>query len=575
MPGTGGDRCGAACGDMRIRRHGGVSRVREASAFLDKKGRSMASSAAKSEAKEKFLVLPILVLILAQMGTSGDNGALSLAATALTTDLGATVADIQLANMVYSLMAGAFMIAGGMMGTIIGWKKNFRIGAALCALGEVVLAFAPNMMIFIWGGRVLVGFGASFMIPSVLGLVPKIYFGKNRLLAFGCIGAASGLSALLPLVLGVVMELAGMKVTFLVLAAYFAMVLLLSFKLPEIEQSDGKLKFDGIGVALAALGLFLFLVGISQISTWGLVEAFPGAPSIGGFSPAIPMVIAGLIILGILVVVEKKVEAKNGLALLPQSFLKTPQVLAGLAASAITFFFMGVQAILMAPYLQLVAGWSAITVGVISIVTGAPTFAFSMGIPKFCPNANPRRVIQLGYIVMAIALGCMAMAVTKTGVNDMLIYLGAFLAGTGAGIVSSQANNVVALAVNERDAAQSGGIQTTMRNVGQALGIALLGAVLLFGITNSVKADAAASDAISPEVNEQLADMNFSLVSDANFEAQISEIDMTDAERTELVKINQDCRFNSTRMAYAVGAAIVLAGLLTTPAIKIFKKEEA
>ena len=535
----------------------------------------MASSAAKSEAKEKFLVLPILVLILAQMGTSGDNGALSLAATALTTDLGATVADIQLANMVYSLMAGAFMIAGGMMGTIIGWKKNFRIGAALCALGEVVLAFAPNMMIFIWGGRVLVGFGASFMIPSVLGLVPKIYFGKNRLLAFGCIGAASGLSALLPLVLGVVMELAGMKVTFLVLAAYFAMVLLLSFKLPEIEQNDGKLKFDGIGVALAALGLFLFLVGISQISTWGLVEAFPGAPSIGGFSPAIPMVIAGLIILGILVVVEKKVEAKNGLALLPQSFLKTPQVLAGLAASAITFFFMGVQAILMAPYLQLVAGWSAITVGVISIVTGAPTFAFSMGIPKFCPNANPRRVIQLGYIVMAIALGCMAMAVTKTGVNDMLIYLGAFLAGTGAGIVSSQANNVVALAVNERDAAQSGGIQTTMRNVGQALGIALLGAVLLFGITNSVKADAAASDAISPEVNEQLADMNFSLVSDANFEAQISEIDMTDAERTELVKINQDCRFNSTRMAYAVGAAIVLAGLLTTPAIKIFKKEEA
>lgn len=536
----------------------------------------MASTAAAKEGgKEKFLVLPILVLILAQMGTSGDNGALSLAATALTQDLGATVADIQLANMVYSLMAGAFMIAGGMMGTIIGWKKNFRIGAALCALGEVVLALAPNMMVFIWGGRVLVGFGASFMIPSVLGLVPKIYYGANRVLAFGCIGAASGLSALLPLVLGVVMELAGMKVTFLVLAVYFAIVLLLSFKLPEIEQNDGKLKFDGIGVALAGLGLFLFLVGISQISSWGLVEAFPGAPSIVGFSPAIPMVIAGLIILAVLVVVEKKVEAKNGLALLPQSFLKTPQVLAGLAASAITFFFMGVQAILMAPYLQLVAGWSAITVGVISIVTGAPTFAFSMGIPKFCPNANPRRVIQLGYIVMASALGCMAMAVTKTGVNSMLIYLGAFLAGAGAGIVSSQANNVVALAVNERDAAQSGGIQTTMRNVGQALGIALLGAVLLFGITNSVKAEAANNAAISPEVNAQLADMNFSLVSDANFEAQLSEIDMTDAERTELVKINQDCRFNSTRMAYAVGACIVLAGLLTTPAIKIFKKEEA
>lgn len=103
-----------------------------------------AKAVAEEKGAEKFMLLPVLVLILAQMGTSGDNGALSLAATALTQDLGATTADIQLANMVYSLMAGAFMIAGGMMGTIIGWKKNFRMGALLCAAGEVVLAVSPQ-----------------------------------------------------------------------------------------------------------------------------------------------------------------------------------------------------------------------------------------------------------------------------------------------------------------------------------------------------------------------------------------------------------------------------------------------
>ena len=51
--------------------------------------------------KERFLVLPIVILILAQMGTTGDNGALSLAASALTSDLGATTSDIPLANMIY------------------------------------------------------------------------------------------------------------------------------------------------------------------------------------------------------------------------------------------------------------------------------------------------------------------------------------------------------------------------------------------------------------------------------------------------------------------------------------------
>ena len=92
---------------------------------------------------EKFLVLPIIVLILAQMGTSGDNGALGLANQQLVDVLGATTPDIQLANMVYSLMAGAFMVAGGLVGTIIGWRTNFRLGAALCAAGELLILDEP------------------------------------------------------------------------------------------------------------------------------------------------------------------------------------------------------------------------------------------------------------------------------------------------------------------------------------------------------------------------------------------------------------------------------------------------
>ena len=430
--------------------------------------------------KEKFLVIPIIILILAQMGATGDNGALSLSATALTQELHATTSEIQLANMVYPLVGGAFMIAGGLMGTTIGWKRTFRIGILLCAAGEVTLACAPNMTVFIWVGRVLVGFGASFMIPSVLGLIPLLYHGSNRMVAFGCIGAASGLSALLPLVLGVVLEAAGMHVTFLVLAAYFLILFLASFLLPAINQTDEKLRFDGVGVVLAASGLFLFLVSISSISSWGLIEPLSGCPfTIFGISPALPIALVGLLVLIALVPIEKRIETKNGVALLPQSFLKTPQVLAGLVANALMFFFMGAQSILMAPYLQLVSGWTPIEVGVISIVTGVPTFALALGIPKLLPRANPRHVLQFGYLAMAAALIIMAASVTSDGSNAVAVYLGAFMAGVGAGAVSSHASNVVALALPERDASQSGGIQSTMRNVGQAMGVALLGAILL------------------------------------------------------------------------------------------------
>ena len=508
---------------------------------------------------EKFLVLPIIVLILAQMGTSGDNGALGLANQQLVDVLGATTPDIQLANMVYSLMAGAFMVAGGLVGTIIGWRTNFRLGAALCAAGELVMALSPNMTNFIWGGRILVGFGASFMIPSVLGLIPFIYHGKNRVLAFGCIGAASGLSAFLPLFLGIVMQFGGFRVTFGALAVYFALVLLLSFKLPAIEKPAEKLKFDGLGTGIAA---------------WGLIEPFAECPfTIFGISPALPMAILGLILLVILVPVEKRVEQKNGIALLPQSFLKTPQVRAGLVASAITFFFMGVQAILLSPYLQLVAGWSPVLMGVMALAVGIPTFIFSLGIPKFMPNANPRRVIQVGYIVMACAFIPMAFSLHGSEVNG-LMWLGLAVAGAGAGIVSAQANNIVALAVNERDASQSGGIQTTMRNVGQAIGVAAIGAVLLFGITANIDNAMADSPVITPEIRTAVAERNISLMGDAQFEQTIADIPMDDAQRAELVQLNSDARIQSTITSYVVSGVLILLGLFTTRWITIFKKEE-
>ena len=501
---------------------------------------------------EKFLVLPIIVLILAQMGTSGDNGALGLANQQLVDVLGATTPDIQLANMVYSLMAGAFMVAGGLVGTIIGWRTNFRLGAALCAAGELVMALSPNMTIFIWGGRILVGFGASFMIPSVLGLIPFIYHGKNRVLAFGCIGAASGLSAFLPLFLGIVMQFGGFRITFGALAVYFALVLLLSFKLPAIEKPAEKLKFDGLGTGIAATGLFLFLVGLSRISAWGLIEPFAECPfTIFGISPALPMAVLGLILLVILVPVEKRVEQKNGIALLPQSFLKTPQVRAGLVASAITFFFMGVMA----------------------LAVGIPTFIFSLGIPKFMPNANPRRVIQVGYIVMASAFIPMAFSLHGSEVNG-LMWVGLAVAGAGAGIVSAQANNIVALAVNERDASQSGGIQTTMRNVGQAIGVAAIGAVLLFGITANIDNAMADSPVITPEVRTAVAERNISLMGDEQFEQTIADIPMTDEQRTELVQLNSDARIESTITSYVVSGVLILLGLFTTRWITIFKKEE-
>lgn len=140
----------------------------------------MATNTALS--KSKFLGL--IPLVMAQIGTSGDNSVLTVATASLLASLNATMADIQLANIIYSLCAGCLMIVGGMVGLIVGWKKTFRVGALLCIVGEVTVAFSSNIFIFTWGGRLLVGIGASFLIPSVLGLIPGLYQGNDRALRF-------------------------------------------------------------------------------------------------------------------------------------------------------------------------------------------------------------------------------------------------------------------------------------------------------------------------------------------------------------------------------------------------------
>lgn len=154
------------------------------------------------------------------------------------------------------------------------------------------------------------------------------------------------------------------------------------------------------------------------------------------------------------------------------------------------------------------------------------------------------------------------------------MWVGLAVAGAGAGIVSAQANNIVALAVNERDASQSGGIQTTMRNVGQAIGVAAIGAVLLFGITANIDNAMADSPIITPEVRTAVAERNISLMGDEQFEQTIADIPMTDEQRTELVQLNSDARIESTITSYVVSGVLILLGLFTTRWITIFKKEE-
>lgn len=513
--------------------------------------------------KQKFLLLPLIMLMMAQIGTTTDNVSLGMCTMALVKSLNVSVAEVQLANVIYATCAGSFMIAGGMLGIRIGWKNNFRLGAFLCAVGELVVALSPTIFILTWVGRVLVGVGGSLLIPSVLGIIPGIYNGKDRAVAFGAIGTAMGLANLIPLVIGYVIDALGWRVVFGCLAVYFAIIFLGAAKIPEISKSSKKVLMDVKGAVIAAVALFMFMIGLSKVSVWGIIKPINAPFTIFGISPVLPMIIIGIALLIVLVFVEKKIEEKNGSALLPQSFLKTKQVRAGIMGLFLIFFCMGGYGLVVNPYLQIAGGFNATMLGVATVVMNIPTALVSVMLPKYFSNISVRNIMRFGIVGMAVSSIFMGISLKTYGVG-MVFWIGFLLSGACQGIIAGTSPNIVASAVNSRDAQQSSGIQATSRNVGKSVGIALLGSVMLMLMAGNMQTEIKNSTSLSEETKAVMFEETFEFQTDEAFQERISEKVTDEKEIEVLTKINAQERKKSAQITIYLMGGLSLLFLLGT-----------
>ena len=253
-----------------------------------------------------------------------------------------------------------------------------------------------------------------------------------------------------------------------------------SFLIPDTDQIHGFVRLDFTGTILAFIGLFVFLIGTSKVSEWGLIKAINAPFTIFGLSPAIPMMILGIVILVLLLKVEEQVEKEHGFALIPQYFIKNRQVRNGLYASAFIFLIMGAYSMVIISYLQIMEGFNATQSSLSTVCLGIALFLVSFLTPKFAGHLNSKTILRLGYFIVTLSIIPISLSIGKDGTNIPLMFLGIVIMGIGEGFVSARANIVVAEAVNQRDSQQSAGIQATSRNVSQAFGAAFIGSFLIF-----------------------------------------------------------------------------------------------
>ncbi len=516
-------------------------------------------TAARLSSQEWFI---LIILGLAQLGTSSDNGAFTIANADIMKSLGAMASDIQLANTLYSLIAGALMLVSAMLSVVFGPNRTLRSGLMLAAVAEAVAAMTHSMLVLTWGGRLMMGIAASLVIPSIFALIVKFFEPSQRKRAFGIIAAFAALATISPIALGIITDRVGYRFTFAILSIYFAILAVIAFKLPRPQKIKSAHEFDGIGSIVLALGFFLVLFGCSKVSVWGVWFPLAQAPAFFGISLSPILVILGIVLLAMIVPYEKYREEKVGTCALPYVFVTSPKIRAGLIAIALPYFYLGAQGMVGTFYYQLVLGLDATKTALLGIVTGIPMIGLSILLSAHAKKLKSYKIVGFGYI--AIALGSSLMAYQmQLPYMSAAGYAAIFIGAIGVGCINSQSNNMVASAAPEKNKQQSGGIQGMARNLSIAMGVALMGSVLLVSVNVDLDRRVTSLPELSTHAQHEIEDMTISYMPDRALEFEAQKMDMTSEERVVFMDAYRQSRSHAGRVAMLTMSGISLVSILS------------
>jgi Na+/melibiose symporter-like transporter len=222
-------------------------------------------------------------------------------------------------------------------------------------------------------------------------------------------------------------------------------------------------------------------------------------------------------------------------------------------------------------FLSVSLGLSAIDTGVRLLPLSVTLLIAAAGIPRFRPNANPRRVVRLALLAM-LAGTVVLLAAIDEDASAEIVTLPLLLLGLGIGALASQLGSVTVSAVPDELSPEVGGLQNTATNIGASLGTALAGSVLIASLTASVLTGIEENPAVPPEVSQRAESQLSSgvpFISDADLESALDEAGVSGETASAIVDENAEARLHALRAALAViaivaAAALFLAGTIPT-----------
>src|SRR6478736_796830 len=409
-----------------------------------------------------ILVVLMFSLLIVVLDNSILNVAVKTIASPAPTGIGATQSELEWAINSYTLVFAGLLFTSGLLGDRVGRKKVLLFGIVVFGIGSALAAMSgsPGEPITY---RAVMGFGAAFVMPATLAVLMNVFEREEQPKAIGIWAGSVGLAiAIGPITGGLLLEHFWWGSIFLVNVPVVVIALIAMAVLVPDSRDPKPGKVDPFGVVLSIIGLGLLVYGIIR---GGELASFTGVT-------VLAPLIGGLLVLTGFVWHEKRSSHPS----IDISYFRKPAFSAAVAAIALVFFALMGVTFFSAFYLQSVRGYTALESGLLILPLAAAQMIFAPRARLVVDRFGARAVCTVGMLLVAVGLAAFALFDAGTPVWVMCLVF--FVQGTGMAHIMPPVTVAVMQALPREKAGSGSAINNTFRQVGGALGIAVLGSVL-------------------------------------------------------------------------------------------------
>ena len=409
---------------------------------------------------QRWLILG--VICLAQLTVLLDNTVLSVAIPSLTRELDASTADIQWMINAYSLVQSGLLLTAGNAADRYGRKKMLAFGLVLFGIGSLAAGLSQSSGQLI-AARAGMGVGGALLMTTTLAVVVQIFDATERVKAIALWSTVSSLGfAAGPLIGGVMLDHFWWGAIFLInipvaVIGLFAVVALV----PESKNPQGD-RPDLLGAVLSTIGMTAVVYAIIS----GPEHGWTGTEVLASAS-------LGVLVLGAFVFWELRIPYP----MLDMHFFRNQRFVGAVAGAILVAFGMTGSLFLLTQHLQFVLGYGPLDAGLRTAPLALTVVVLNLS------GAGARLLMRLGTpvtIALGMALvsgGLAAIAVLGAGGYSGML-LGLVVMGAGVALSMPAMANAIMSAIPPEKAGVGAGINGTLAEFGNGLGVAVLGAVL-------------------------------------------------------------------------------------------------